>query len=76
MQTSNYEKLKVYISGYGPFMDIVNNPSNVLVDEIMRNKNNFESKLNNLCEINDYSLLIILDDCYQYQNPPNICYKS
>jgi len=51
MQTTNYEKLKIYITGYGPFMDILENPSQVLVDKIMSEKNNYEAKLNNYCEI-------------------------
>lgn len=48
---SKYEKLKVYISGYGPFMNITNNPSHELVDYIMNMKCHYEKELNNLCEL-------------------------
>jgi len=51
MNYSQYEKLKVYISGYGPFMDISENPSNILVDYIMQNKSSYEKELNNICEL-------------------------
>jgi pyroglutamyl-peptidase len=46
-----YEKLKVYISGYGPFMNIKNNPSHVLVESIINNKSHYEKQLNYLCEL-------------------------
>ena len=51
MDNSQNEKLKVYISGYGPFMDITENPSNTLVDHIMMNKSKYEKELDNFCEI-------------------------
>ncbi len=51
MENSRYKKLKVYITGYGPFKDITNNPSHRLVDFIMEKKSEYEKDLKNLCEI-------------------------
>ena len=44
---NKFTNLKIYISGYGPFMNVVENPSQKLVEYIIENKN----KLNPKCEI-------------------------
>lgn len=46
-----YQKLKIYISGYGPFMSVKNNPSQVLVESIVKDKDIIHTELDFKCEI-------------------------
>jgi pyroglutamyl-peptidase len=50
----NYEKINIYMTGYGPFMKIEINPSQLLCDKIM---DEFEGKKN--CEIFDEKCSIV-----------------
>jgi pyroglutamyl-peptidase len=46
-----YKKLNVYVSGYGPFMNIRENPSQKLVEYIIQNKENIHKSLDEKCQI-------------------------
>jgi pyroglutamyl-peptidase len=62
-----YQKLKVYITGYGPFMSIRENPSQKLVEHIVGNKSTIHSHLDNKCEITHDSIYQVSVD-YVKQN--------
>jgi hypothetical protein len=49
--SSSYKNLKVYISGYGAFMNIKNNPSQFLVESIIKDKNKIHKELEDRCQI-------------------------
>lgn len=50
--TTKYKHLKILITGYGPFMNISNNPSQILVEHIKENIHNLLKDLNNVDLIN------------------------
>ena len=43
----NYKQLKIYLTGYGPFMSITENPSQLLVDSISKIKDKITEKFEN-----------------------------
>lgn len=43
----NFKQLKIYLTGYGPFMSITENPSQLLVDSISKIKDKITEKFKN-----------------------------
>lgn len=75
-KTKTFSKLNIFISGYGPFMNITNNPSNILVDSILKNKSEILSGINFPYEIIDSHIFKVevdyvcdkLKECYSKLN--------
>lgn len=56
-QTKIYSKINLYITGYGPFHGITNNPSELLANKIKENKEMIEKLHNNQIQIKEISIM-------------------
>jgi pyrrolidone-carboxylate peptidase len=66
--TRIYKKVKIFLTGYGPFGSITTNPSEILVNLIKKEKNNIEKELDFKCE---FFIIEILEVNVSYVNKHN-----
>ena len=57
LSIKKYENIRVYLTGYGPFMNVINNPSEILINHIYLNKQLISFKLNNKVSFECFNIM-------------------
>ena len=71
MDTIKFNKINLYLTGYGPFMNVLNNPSQLLVESIIADKEVIEKEKQVEIKYNE----IFQVDCDYVSSKINNCYE-